>query len=333
MALDFKNPIDIEAVNNTSVVYGDVLKPVDQLDVKVLLDNMMLALGVQSSLVLGKKEHGSITKKYNGIFEGDKNLGTIVPRTLVVYPVVAEIADEPERYRRSFITQVNGNMWKKEHPFALWIVQDSLRMVSEELYYAIFPAKRSELAGDKSILDSFDGYFTIIDNDITAGLISAAKNNMYAPGTAITRANAGEYLLEMWRSRHAVLRNANTNLWVSAAVGDLYDDWYRDEHDAPPNVETTGQTFLDGTNKRCQLIRTNAFPVGSQRTILTKRTNMYCGLDELADLKSIRAFIGANPYLFTATMKFVWGTQFESIHEREFCVNDRSGSGSGSTSA
>jgi hypothetical protein len=329
--VDLTKPIDIAAVNNTRIEYGDLLKGLNMMAAQDILKDCFPSLGIQHSRMLGKTEHGTISSKYNGVFVGDKKQGTVVPRTITVYPVVAEMADEPERYRTSFIADVAGNMWNKAHPFELWLLQYGISLASEELYYALFTAKRSNSALALDLADSFDGWFHIIDTDIASGLISAAKKNYYADG-AITRANAGDYLLAMWRTRHEALRVKNSIMWLSEDVGDLYDDWYADEHDLPPFVDTAGQQFLLGTNGRCQLRRTGAFPSGSQRVILTTRENMIYGTDKLEDLKAMQAFNSGNPYLFTATMKYVFGTQFVSVHEREFAVNDRSGDGSGSTS-
>ena len=36
-------------------------------------------------------------------------------------------------------------------------------------------------------------------------------------------------------------------MWISEDLGNLYDDWYRTEHDAPPLIDTAGQMFLDGS--------------------------------------------------------------------------------------
>lgn len=330
--MDLTKPIDISAVNNTRVEYGDLLQGLNMMQAASVLNDCMPSLGIQNSRVLGKVEHGSISAKYSGIFLGDKKQGTVVPRTLTVRPIVAEMADEPERYRTSFIAAVAGGLWKNNLPFELWLLQYGISIASEELFYALFAAKYDESAEAKAITDSFDGWFAVIDADITAGRIAAAKNNYYADGE-ITRANAGEYLLEMVRSRHQALREKNTLMWISEDVGDLYDDWYRDEHDAPPNVDTAGQMFLAGSNGRVRLRRTSAFPSGSQRVILTTRENMVYGTDQLADMKAMQAFNSGNPYVFTAAMKYVFGCQFISVNEREFAVNDRSGSGSGSTSA
>jgi hypothetical protein len=330
--VDLTRPIDITAVNDTRIEYGDLLKGLNTLMAQDILQDCFPALGIQHSRMVGNVEHGTILSKYDGIFHGDKKIGTLVPRVLTVYPVVAEMSDEPERYRNTFIADVAGNLWAKNLPFELWLIQFGISVASEELYYSLFPAKRNEGAGHKSVNDSFDGWFTVIDDDITAGRISAANHNLYADGP-ITRANAGDYLLAMWRSRHETLRNKATTLWMSEDVGDLYDDWYRDEHDSPPNIDTAGQQFLDGSNGRVRVRRTGAIPTGSQRVFITTRPNMLYGTDKLEDMKAMQAFNSGNPYRFTAAMKFVFGTQFASVNEREFAVNDRSGSGSGSTSA
>lgn len=330
--MDLTLPIDIQAVDNTRIEYGDLLVGLNKQTVNEILADCFPSLGIQNSRVLGKVEHGTISSKYNGIFLGENNLGKVVPRTITVYPIVAEMADEPERYRTSFIAALSGGLWKKEHPFELWLLQHGIDIASEELYNAIFIAKRSDDPGDLALTDSFNGWATLIAADITADNISVAKGNLYANGD-ITRANAGDYLLEMWRKRPEVLRRTNVNMWIPSEVSDLYDDWYRDEHDAPPNVDVSGQEYLEGTQKKCRIKRHNALPAGSQQVIITRRENMIYGTDELADMKAMKAFASGNPYMFTATMKYVFGTQFVSIHNREFAVNDRSSDGSGSTSA
>lgn len=328
--MDYTKPINIVAVNDTAVKYKDVLKGLNMMLVADILKDCMPELGVQNSVVLGKTEHGSISKKYTGTFTGDGVFGTVVPRTLTVRPIVAEMADEPERYRRSFIADVSGGLWDaKKHPFEAWLLQYGISIASEDLYYAIFSAKFEDGA---TLATSFDGWFTILDTDIAAGNIAAAKGNYYV-SDAITRANAGELLLEQWRSAHKALRQRDSIMWISEDVGDLYDDWYRDEHDNPPGVDQAGQMFLEGTNKRCRLKRCAGFPEGSQRVLLTTRQNMVYGTDKLSDLKNMKAFNSGNPYLFTAAMKYVWGTQFVSVHQRELSVNSLPGTPSTSGSA
>jgi hypothetical protein len=329
--VDLTKPIDITQVNNTAVQYSNMLKGLNMMMLNDVLMHCTPILGVQDSIKLGKIEHGSIAKKYTGTFTGDKSLGSVKPRTLTVYPLVAEIADEVERYRRSFLTAVAGGLDPMKHPFELWLIQHGINLASEDMFYAVFPAKYN--AGVANLITAgFDGWLSIIDDEISGGAIAAAEKNLYVGDEDITRENAGDYLLDMWRSRHKALRNLKAKMWLPLGIADLYDDWYRDEHDNPPFVDQAGQTFLEGTNNMVELVRSAAFPVGCKKVILTTKENMVYGLDKPEDMKKMVAFASGNPYKFTAAMKFVFGTQFVSINEREFAVNDLASSGSGSAS-
>ena len=56
--------------------------------------------------------------------------------------------------------------------------------------------------------------------------------------------------------------------------------------------------------------------------MLTTKANLVYGFDKESDFKSIRPFMSGNPYLFTATGKYVIGFQAISIHKTEFCMNE-----------
>ena len=99
--MDFKAPIDITAVLTAVKKHKDILKAVDKLDASEVLRHFTPVPGITDSLELGKVEGGSISGKYTGKFTAGKYLGKIVPRRLVVRPVVMEMSDEPERYRHS----------------------------------------------------------------------------------------------------------------------------------------------------------------------------------------------------------------------------------------
>jgi uncharacterized membrane protein YgcG len=335
MSFDLTTPIDISSVNQAYTVYKDKLKGLEMLSANEVLKHMSMMVGVQNSVVLRTIEEGTISKKYDGTFDGDKKVGTAVERTLTVGTIVAEMSDEPERYRNTYIANVAGGLWPKKHPFEMWLIQYGVYLASQELHDAIFQA---ELGSGTGILGAFDGVNHIIDDEISAGNISAGNSNYYATGT-MSSSDCGEKLLAMWRTAHPAFRRKGGIMIISEDLGDIYDDWYKTEHDAPPQVDVAGQTYLDGTNKKCVLVRTSAQPEDSQRVILTQKRNMYFGVDKLSDMKNMKAFISGNPYLFTAAMKYVFGFQFESINYRRLIVNDQpatpassSGSGSGSDS-
>lgn len=328
--MDLTKPIDITAVIGAVTAHADLLIAIDQLTAADYLQHCTAYPGVTNSLTLGKVENGVISAKYSGVFLGDKNIGKIVPRTLTVYPVVAEMADEPERYRRSYIADVKGKVGA--HPFEVWIIQHGINLASEDLYNALGTAKYSAGADDKAITDSFDSHFAIIEAEKLVATseaegapkkISVGVGNLKATG-ALTRANIGDKLLEMWRAMPLTFRRkADCQMVMSEDLGTLYDDWYKDEHTLRPLTDVSGQQFLEGSNGKCKIVRLNNMPDGSQMVLLTTKANMAYGYDQESDLASMMPFVSGNPYLFTATQKYVFGCQFVSIHPSEFLVNDQ----------
>ncbi len=321
MAMDMKAPIDISAVLKAVVKHKDVLTAVDKADAFAVLQHFTPIPGVTDSIELGKVEGGSISAKYNGVFVGDAKLGTIVPRTLKVRPVVAEMADEPERYRRSYIAQVPGEQ-RSSHPFELWIINHGIELASNDLHNAIFVAKYSASVDDKDITDAFDGLGTILMAEKTATNISVAKGNMYATGE-LTRANIGDKLREMFRSMPQSFRSKKSKVYMSADMADLYDDWLEDEATITIHDDAAGQQFLKGSKKMCEIVRLTCLPDDSQMVFFSRKENVCYGFDKISDLKSMKPFASGNPYLFTATMKYVIGFQLVSIHPSEFLINDQ----------
>lgn len=320
--MDFKAPIDITAVMTAVKKHKDLLVAIDKLDAGELLQHFTPMPGITDSIELGKVEGGEISGKYMGVFLGDKKLGKIVPRRLIVRPVVMEMADEPERYRRSYIADIPGDITKR-HPFELWIINHGHAIASEELLNAIFVAKYDSSADKKSIGDAFDGLGTILIGERVSGAVSVANGNMFETGV-ITRQNIGDRLLLMYRSMPETFKRKKCKMFISTTLGELYDDWRKDEGQViiGQTEETTGTKYLLGSNGKCELVRVPCLPEGSQFVFLTTRANIIYGFDKASDFKSIRPFNSGNPYLFTAAGKYLIGFQFISIHKTEFCMNE-----------
>lgn len=320
--MDFKAPIDITAVMTAVKKHKDLLVAIDKLDASELLQHFTPMPGITDSIELGKVEGGEISGKYMGVFLGDKKLGKIVPRRLVVRPVVMEMADEPERYRRSYIAEVPGEITKR-HPFELWIINHGHAIASEELLNAIFVAKYDPSADKKSIRDAFDGLGTIFVGERVSGAVSVANGNMFETGP-IARENIGDRLLAMYRSMPETFKRKKSKMFISTSLGETYDDWRKDEGQViiGQTEETTGTKYLLGSNGKCELVRVPCLPENSQFVFLTTRQNVIYGFDKASDFKSIRPFNSGNPYLFTAAGKYVIGFQVISIHKAEFCMNE-----------
>lgn len=320
--MDLTKPIDITAVNAAVVKHKNVMVSVNRQMAADVLKYCTPMPGITNSITLGKVEGGAISKKYSGVFLGTDNLGKVVPRTLTVYPVVAEMADEPERYRRSFITEVIGGLDLNKHPFEVWLMQHGISIASEELHNGLFIAKYDTDPEKKKLENSFDAWGAILEAEKTATKIAVNIGNMYPTGP-MNATNIGQKLLEMWRAMPKTFRKKQAVLWISEDLGDDYDDWMESETIQLPGTDESQITYLKKTNKRVQIIRTNAFPDGSQFALLTTKANMVYGYDKESDLTGMRAFPSGNPYLFTATMKYVFGCQFVSIHPSELCINDQ----------
>jgi hypothetical protein len=318
---DLTKPIDITLVNDTAKRYLKELKSLEKLAAAEVLQHFTPMLGIQDSLVITYIEHKNISGKYTGEFKGDKQIGIAVPRTLVVKPCVAEMADEPERYRRSYITAIAGGLEVNKHPFEKWLLQYGIEVASEELVDAIYQAKYDADVAKVSLMDAFDGIGTIIAAEIAkadAEGLKLVNKNLFDFNVVVDKTNIGDVLLAQYRSAHTTMKRKGSVMIISEDMGEMYDDWYKANHDRLPNLDTAGQQFLEGTNKKCQLIRwTN---INDGKVILTRKKNLVFGVDKLSDMKSMKAFNSGNPYMFTAAMKYVFGVQFASINHRELII-------------
>ena len=322
--MNFNDPIDITAVLTAIKKHRNLLTAIDTLDASEVLKHFTPIPGITDSIELGKVEGGTVSGKYIGKFEAGKNMGKIVPRRLIVRPVVMEMSDEPERYRRTYIAEVPGSL-RSQHPFELWIINHGHTLASNDLLNVIFTARYSAKAEDKGIEDAFDGLGTIVTEGIAVGDISVAEGNMFETGE-LTRANVGDKLLEMFNNMPETFkRKKDIKMFMAGKVGEMYDQWRKDEGVVVIGMteETAGTEYLLGSNKRCEIVRLPNLPDNSQFVMLTTKQNVCYGFDKESDFRSIRPFNSGNPYLFTAAGKYVIGFQFVSVHKAEFCINDR----------
>lgn len=322
--MNYNDPIDITAVNTAVKKHGKTLDAIPRLGANEVLQHMSAYPDITDSYTFTKAVLQKVSSKYTGTFKGQTHLGKFIPRTLTVHPVVMEVLDEPERYRRTYVTEVRGKIEIAKHPFELWLVQEILNQASNDLLNVLFTAKYDAAANKTDIADSFDGIGTIVEAEKTAGNIAAAKGNLVATAT-MTRANIGEELLKMWRSRNRIFRRMNSKMFISDDLGDMYDDWFADEHpgvhDVGKTADETKQQFLYGSKGKCELVRVPDLPEGSQFVLLTIKENIVFGFDKMSDMRTIKAV--PDDYMFKALGKYVFGTQIPYIGEELFCVNDK----------
>ncbi len=322
--MDFKQPIDITAVLDFLRKYQTNLIALDKRDANEFLKHCTPLSGITDSYELSRVEGGKISRRYNGVFLGQTDQGTIVPRRIIVRPVVSEMADEPERYRRAYITEVPGSL-RKQHPFEAWLIQHGINLASNDLYNAIMIAKYDTSDPNNTDIETaFDGLGTIFEQDKAAGRISYARGNVFTTGK-ITRANIGDVLLNMYRSMPRTFRRKkNIKMFIAGNLHDLYQDWLKDESVVVMgNDDPNTRYILRGTDGKCTLVPIDNLPDDSQFVLLTTQENVHYAYDKPGDFRSMAPFNSGNPYRFTATMKYVIGFQVASVHESEFCINDQ----------
>ena len=327
-SIDLTTPIDISAVQAAIDEHLDLLNAIDTLDASEVLQYCYPVPGVQNALMMGKVENGSISSMYNGVFIGRNTSDKIVPRTLTVYPIKMEEADEPERYRRTYISQVRGGLYNGGHPFEIWLIEHALKLASQELLNVLFTASydvtKLSSSANADIKYSFDGWGTIIEKEKTATKISTTIGNEYATGT-LTSSNIGDKLLAMWRNMPETYRRKDTKIFLSPSLRDLYIDWYEGKFQYVAGVgdQESHPTFLRGTDGKAQIVSVYGLPSGSQFVLMTSQQNMVYGFDKESDMKTMLPFNSGNPYWFTMAGKYVFGCQFISINKAELCVNDQ----------
>jgi len=324
--MDLTKPIDISAVNNTAKTYDKDIRTLDKLDVAKILQYFKLRPGVRGSVEITEAQHTDEgSGKYTGTFDSTRKSGTLVPRTLAVYACVHEVADEPERYRTMWLSEVvSGRLDPNTHPFERWLIEFELGNASENLYNVFFTAVRSEQAGDVALEDAFNGPLTILRADVTANRITVALGNLFQFTAVLSKTNIGDQLLALYRTAPQTMKEKDVVMFMSVTHGEMYDDWYKANHDAPPAVDTAGQVVLEGSNGRVKIQRFSSWPSDNDEVVLTVPLNGVWGTDKPEDMKSLTAFPSGNPYLFTATMKYLFGFQWESIHKRKLILSKKS---------
>jgi hypothetical protein len=152
--------------------HGKTLDAIPRLGADAILKHMTPLQGITDSYTFTKAVMKKVSSKYTGEFKGLRNIGEFVPRTLTVRPIVMEILDEPERYRRSYVTEVRGAIEIAKHPFEMWLVQEILKQGSNDLLMALATAKYNSSDSATDITDAFDSIPAIVEAEKTAIILS-----------------------------------------------------------------------------------------------------------------------------------------------------------------
>lgn len=299
------------------------------LSVNEAIQHMTVLAGVQDSMLLTSLMINKLLKPYNKTWNA-ASTGELKPRTLQVRVGKVEFEDEQEQYRNTFLGKVGmGSVNPNTHPFERYLLEEIAKQVSEDLNLdALFDGKYN--ASGTNPGDVFDGFNTIIDNEIVATEISVSLGNMIATGD-ITSSNALDKLKLFYRGLHQTMRNRRIKLFMSHTVYDAYVDDYQTSNGSLPYNTSFDKITLEGSRNLCEIVPLSGMGT-SKRLIAVPQDNIFVGTDRLSDKEMVEIVENGNPWVIAIAMKLVMGVQFGTIDKRFFAVNDQ-GQSSGSASS
>ncbi|MEG0468203.1 MAG: hypothetical protein RR551_08000, partial [Mucinivorans sp.] len=157
------------------------------------------------------------------------------------------------------------------------------KTTGNKLRQNLFKAVRK--ANGQKTIDLFNGFATIAQAEITAGTISAAAKNLFVAGQ-ITAVNVVDKIKEAYRALSEELREEKTYLFLPYEIYDKYNDAYIAEVGSVSYNENFTQTYVLGSDRKCQLVPISAM-AGSGQMIFSTKANMLVGCDQMGDAEKV----------------------------------------------
>lgn len=323
--------IDISTLSETAIKYR---KDLQMLPYAVLFERLAL-LGI--NLVPGIQNKDVITNhlRKQGIarpYSKEKDVvysdvGKTEERTLEVFLAVASVKDNIQDYKKVIVgpDELLGKNKSKQHPWQLVMLQSIVRTFGEDILDALFPAVRD--VDDQTPMGLFNGFDTLIDNEIAAGKISAALGNLVATDdilmpTAENDYTAYQVLQEFYLAADPMLRNTDTLLKVPYNVADAYDAAFFNKFRYAPKEDAYNRTILHGSNGKCLIVRSPEMGNG-QRIELTTPGNHDFGMDTQGDENFIQVRdIFEDPNYVQFWIQASYGTRIRNLHKKRYQIND-----------
>lgn len=214
----------------------------------------------------------------------------------------------------------------KEHPLNDLVTAQVVRTATEDVLDALFHAERDTT--DLSPLGCFDGYFTIIDDEITAGTIAAANGNLVSTGAINPPADENDVtainqLVAFVRSADRMLRRYPSLLYMTEKVYNAAIDALENKYKYK-DVDLKGlQNYInEKAGAKLTIVVSDALGIGDM-IVLTQPGNFDFGMNTFGDFDFVQV---RQPYEDPNDIQF-WlqadfGTRINSVHKKVFCLND-----------
>lgn len=192
-----------------------------------------------------------------------------------------------------------------------------IQKISGGLNKSIFNAVRNNSGKVTSTL--FNGFDTIAAGDIISGKIATRNYNLYEFDAAITASNAVDLLKAYYRSCSDELKAEMTKMVMPHTIYDAYLDDYQTTVGATPYNTEFKKTFLEGSDRRCELVPLIGKKAAPYVQITTKE-NMLVGVNQVGEEEKIEVRRGDNPFKLQFITTMFFGTQFETISPEKLLV-------------
>ena len=209
--------------------------------------------------------------------------------------------------------QTKGDAQMKA-PTALEVLALIAKSTSENLNNAIWKGVRNA-NGDTS-MDLFDGFDTITEKEITAGNLTAEKNNYMKLSDTITAENAVDAAKEILFSLDPRLRAQDLYMFCSQDFADKYNEAYQLTHAGLVYNGQYNQTTVEGSNGKLHIVPLFN-KMDSKFIHICPRVNMLVGYDQMSDMESVMVK-EYEPFILSYIATMFFGVQFESIDCRRF---------------
>ena len=192
-----------------------------------------------------------------------------------------------------------------------------MRKISGGLNKSIFNGTRN--AAGKTTSTLFNGFDTITAADIAAAKITVAKNNLYEFGEALDSTNAVDALKAVYRAGSDELKAETSKMVLPQTLYDAYCDDYQQTVGSIPYNSEFKKTFLEGSDRRCELVPLIGKKAAPYLQITTKE-NMLVGVNQVGEEEKIEVRRGDNPFKLQFVTTMFFGTQYETISPEKLMV-------------
>jgi hypothetical protein len=304
-----------DALNTSARKYRKQLLIMAVLGLEDSMKHMSLRTGIRFEEVVGELSASAELEPYKGTIPVDSD-AIIEGRTLKTYlGQCVKLFSPNDLVSSLFGSEITSGKAIENVEVVQAINAVIMSRISQGLNANIFSAVRK--ASGTTTADLFDGLDTIVEAEIVAAKISAAKRNYMTIDGAITSSNAVDALKSIYESSSDELQSTNTKLFIPKSVYNSYNEDYKTTTGAIPYNREFKKTFLEGSSDMCELVPLIA-KKDSIYFNLTTKANTLIGTCLAGDYEKIEVRRGDNPFKLQFITTMFFGTQFESISPEVF---------------